>query len=240
MTTMTTSIRLLVTALLLVPAVSALGQTQPSARLIDFHSDRGEQLLFESEARKAYFPLASHFVTQDNRSYCGVASMTMVLNAMDLSAPEVPELAPYRTFTQNNVLDARTEEVLPRATIRGQGMSLNQLAAMLATKPVAVTVHHAGQKTLDEFRTQARDYLVRSDHFVLVNYFRPTLGQEGGGHHSPLAAYHRDSDRFLILDVARYKYPPVWVTADDLFAAMSTRDPGTPDKTRGYLLVSRP
>ena len=47
------------------------------------------------------------------------------------------------------------------------------------------------------------------------------------------------SDRFLILDVARYKYPPVWVTASDLFAAMNTTDAANNNKTRGYVLVTK-
>jgi len=235
---MTPTIRRLVAGLLVVSASGSVGETPPPPRLVDFRSDEGETLLVEAGARAAYFPLASHFVCQENRAFCGVASMAMVLNAMQVSAPAVPELAPYRTFTQTNVLDARTEEILPQATIRRQGMSLDQFAAILATKPVAVSVHHADTSTLREFRDRARDYLSRPDHFVIVNYLRQALGQEGGGHHSPLAAYHRGSDRFLILDVARYRYPPVWVTADDLFSAMNTRDPAEPQKTRGYVLVS--
>lgn len=229
----------LASVFVLVPFSVALGEMPLPSHLIDLRSDRGEQLLVEAEARKDYFSLASHFETQESRSSCGVASMTMVLNALDVTAPEVPELAPFRTFTQDNVLDERTEKVVPRGRIRAEGMSLDQLAAVLATKPVTVSVHHAGTSKLREFRSQAQDCLARSDHFVIVNYFRPTLGQEGGGHHSPLAAYHRASDRFLILDVARYKYPPVWVPAGDLFDAMRTNVPGSAGKTRGYLLVSR-
>jgi Phytochelatin synthase len=229
----------LASVFVLVPFGVACGQMPLPSNLVDLRSDRGEELLVEAEARKDYFSLASHFDTQESRSSCGVASMTMVLNAMEVTAPEVPELAPYRTFTQANVLDERTEEVVPLRRIRTEGMSLDQLAAVLATKPVTVSVHHAGTSTLGEFREQAQDCLARSDHFVIVNYFRPTLGQEGGGHHSPLAAYHRKSDRFLILDVARYKYPPVWVPASELFDAMNTTVPGTANKTRGYLLVSR-
>lgn len=224
---------------LMLASTAALGQTPPLASLIDFRSDPGERLLVEADAREAYFPLASQFVTQENRAFCGVASMTMVLNAMQMSAPEVPDLTPYRTFTQTNVLDARTDEVLPRERIRKQGMSLDQLAALLAAKSVAVSIHHAGKTTLGEFRAEARDYLSQPDHFVLVNYFREAIGQDGSGHHSPLAAYHQQSDRFLILDVARYKYPPVWVRADDLFCAMNTPASSDHAKTRGYLLVSR-
>jgi hypothetical protein len=35
---------------------------------------------------------------------------------------------------------------------------------------------------------------------VIVNYLRNAIGQEWGGHISPLAAYDADTDRFLILD----------------------------------------
>ena len=62
---------------------------------------------------------------------------------------------------------------------------------------------------------------------------------EKGGHISPLAAFDAESDRFLILDVARYKYPPVWVKTVELFAAMNTTDSDNENKTRGYVLVAK-
>ncbi len=65
------------------------------------------------------------------------------------------------------------------------------------------------------------------------------MGQERGGHISPLAAYHEETDRFLILDVARYKYPPVWVEAATLWEAMNTMDT-TAGKTRGFVTVQLP
>jgi Phytochelatin synthase len=74
---------------------------------------------------------------------------------------------------------------------------------------------------------------------VIVNYLRKAIGQEKFGHISPLAAYDAEADRFLILDVARYKYPPVWVTAGDLFNAMNTTDSDNENRTRGFVLVSR-
>ncbi|MDJ1182141.1 phytochelatin synthase family protein [Roseofilum sp. BLCC_M143] len=71
----------------------------------------------------------------------------------------------------------------------------------------------------------------------MVNYLRKSIDQERGGHISPVAAYHEESDRFLILDVARYKYPPVWVTAEDLWNSTRTVD-SVSGKTRGLVLVS--
>jgi hypothetical protein len=59
------------------------------------------------------------------------------------------------------------------------------------------------------------------------------------GHISPLAAYDTKADRLLILDFARHKYPPVWVTTSDLFRAMNTSDSSNNSKTRGYVLISK-
>ncbi len=74
---------------------------------------------------------------------------------------------------------------------------------------------------------------------MIINYLRKAIGQERGGHISPLAAYDAETDQFLILDVSRYKYPPVWVTAPDLFNAMNTVNSDNHDLTRGYVLVKR-
>ena len=76
-----------------------------------------------------------------------------------------------------------------------------------------------------------------NDHFVLVNYLRKAIGQEADGHISPLAAYDADTDRFLILDVFRYKHPPMWVEAKALFGAMNTTDSDADNKTRGCVIV---
>jgi hypothetical protein len=218
----------------------ACAQTLPLPEsLVDFRSEAGEALLQQSEAKEAYFPLASNFLTQKNQAYCGVASIVMVLNALSLPARAVPEFDPYLTFTQDNVLDEHTEAVLPRSVLMQQGMTLDQLGALLELHPLEVEVHHAADSSVEAFREKAKQALAADDHFVIVNYLRMAIGQERGGHISPLAAYDAEADRFLILDVARYKYPPVWVAAADLFAAMNTTDADNNNRTRGFVLVSR-
>jgi hypothetical protein len=206
--------------------------------LVGFSSNVGETYFAESDAREAYFPLASNFLTQKTQAYCGVASIVMVLNAMNVPAPAVPEYEPYRTFTQDNVLTPQTDAVLPRDVLARQGMTLDQIGGILLTQPVKVEVHHAADSSVDEFRALTRSYLAQPGHFVLVNYLRRAIGQESGGHISPLAAYDGKTDRFLILDVARYKYPPVWVRTSDIFDAMNTKDSDNENRTRGFVMVT--
>ena len=201
---------------------------------------RERHFLSKVTPARPYFPLASNFLTQKTQSFCGVASIVMVLNSLGVPAPEVAEYQPYRTFTQDNVLDEKTDAVLPRSTLAEIGMTLDQIGGILAAKGVKATVHHAKNSSAEEFRKAAREALGEKDQFVIVNYLRKAMGQEKGGHISPLAAYDLKADRFLILDVARYKYPPVWVSTSDLFAAMNTTDSDNDNKTRGFVVVGAP
>ncbi len=118
-------------------------------RLIDFRSPQGEALLLETKAIEAYFPISAAFVTQKTQAYCGVASMVMALNAIEVPAPVSPEYKPYATFTQDNLLDDRTDVILPRAVLDRQGMTLDQLGKLLGLFPVGVEVHHAATGGLD-------------------------------------------------------------------------------------------
>ena len=102
-----------------------------------------------------------------------------------------------------------------------------------------VTVAHAEDWTLETFRNTARVNLGARGDFVLVNYLRARLDQEGSGHISPLAAYDVASDQLLILDTASYKYHPAWVRTADLWAAMDTIDEQA-GLTRGFLTVAGP
>ena len=215
-----------------------VAQTLPVPNnLIILSSDAGEQLFIKSKARKDYWPLSIQFVTQKNQAYCGVASSVMVLNALKVPAPEAKEFAPYRVFTQDNFFDGQNQNLVTMEVVSKRGMTLDQLGGLLASHGVTAQVYHAGDTSLAEFRAQVVKNLQDSNNFVLVNYLRRAIGEETGGHISPIAAYNKKSDRFLILDVSRYKYPPVWVKAEELWKAMNTVDSDS-GKTRGFVLVS--
>ncbi len=219
---------------------TGIAQTLPLPEtLVAASSDIGEALLVDADAREAYFPLVNSFVTQQNQAFCGVASTVMILNAMELPAPAVPAYDPYRTFTQDNVLTSETEKIIPLELIKKQGITVDQLAGMIGTFPVTVKLSHAADSSVDTFRAEARAALATPGHFVIVNYLRKAIGQEKGGHISPLAAFDKETDRFLILDVARYKYPPVWVRTADLFNAMNTTDKDNDNLTRGYIVIAK-
>ena len=209
--------------------------------VIGLTTPEGEALLFGAEARNDYFPLSIHFTTQVNPAYCGPATIAMVLNALDVPRPASDMTVGLGMFDQENIFTPATDAVKPASAILSPpyGMTLDDLGGMLAAHDLEVTVVHAADSDVDTFRKTAIAELADNDHFILVNYLRKAIGQEAGGHISPLGAYDADTDRFLILDVSRYKYPPVWVKAEALFGAMNTIDSDNNDQTRGYVSVSR-
>jgi len=214
------------------------GQLQPlPPSLISLDSEEGQTLLVESKANRDYFALSSRFLTQRSTSYCGVASAVMVLNAMPVAAPEVKEWKPFRAFTEDNVFnDEARKGATPEAVSRG-GLTIDQLAHLLGANGVAARPVFASASSVEEFRREAAANLARPDDYVIADFWRGDIGQDVGAHWSPVAAYHEGTDRFLVLDVARFRYPPYWARADDLFKAMNTSDLDS-GKSRGYVLVA--
>ncbi|KEO54284.1 phytochelatin synthase family protein [Thioclava pacifica] len=232
----------ILSALLLACITTVQAETLPLPEgVISLASPEGEALLVGAEARNDYFPLSINFTTQINPAYCGPATIAMVLNALNVPRPASKKTLGLGLFDQENIFTPAADAVKPAKAILSPpyGMTLDDLGGLLAAHDLKVTDVHASESDLDAFRKTAVAELADDDHFILVNYLRKAIGQESGGHISPLGAYDADTDRFLILDVTRYKYPPVWVTAEALFAAMNTVDSDNDGKTRGYVSVSR-
>jgi hypothetical protein len=214
-----------------------LAQLQPlPPQLIALDSDEGRKLLVESQHNKDFFALSSHFLTQRSTAFCGVASSVMALNALDLKAPEAKELG-WRYFTEDNVFAASQKSVTGEQVAKG-GMIVDQVRALLEANGGEVTATLASTSSLEAFRKSVSENLARSGDYVLVDFLRAELGQDTGAHWSPLAAYHAGSDRFLVLDVARFRYPPYWAKAEDLFKAMNTTDPDS-QLSRGWVEVKK-
>lgn len=75
--------------------------------------------------------------------------------------------------------------------------------------------------------------------FMVVSFSRGVLGQTGDGHFSPIAAYSEETDKCLVLDVARFKYPPYWVSVQDLYESTRPLDSMT-NKSRGWFIIYPP
>lgn len=199
--------------------------------LVAADSAAGRRLLAGSDYLADYASLQAHFQPQIRRAYCGVASAVITLNAL---RPAEPQLDQHSFFHE------AARDVRHPLRVSYQGMSLAQLGRLLGAHGADVRTVHAADSDIASFRALALRNLSTPGDYVLVNYQRAELGQARMGHISPLAGYHAGSDRFLVLDVAPHKYPPVWVETRTLWNAM--RGPITPGsaQTRGFVLVRDP
>src|SRR5438309_1506027 len=108
-------------------ALLLMAQLQPlPPQLIALDSDEGRKLLTESSANRDFFALVGTFEQQKSGPLCAAASSAAVLNAMPMQAPVVPEIAPFRAFTQDNVFEKQALEAIARG-----GATLEQLASYL-------------------------------------------------------------------------------------------------------------
>lgn len=218
-------------------APAALAQAPDAAStLVALSHPEGQRRLLESAHRQAYWPLASYFETQLNQAYCAVASSVIALNALGVPRPATSLYPSYPFFTQQGFFAGVDPAIATPDQVAQEGMTLGQLHAALAQHPVAVDKVPADTLDASQLRALLQQHLGAPQRVVLLNFNRRLIGQVGGGHWSPLAAYHAASDSVLLLDVARYRYPPVWVPLPDLLRAAQHHDTVS-GQARGLLLV---
>jgi hypothetical protein len=221
------------------PAVrSADGPLAVPANLTALTQPAGQQRLISTPDKQSYWPLSEYFETQRNEAYCSVATSVMALNALGIKRPESTQYPDFPYFSQEDFFRSVDPQVANAARVSKEGMTLGQLAAVLSQFPVDVRKFQSSDLTLAQFRDLVRDTTSHADRFALLNFKRSEIGETGGGHWSPLAAYDATSDSALLLDVARYKYPAVWVPIAQLYAASQAVD-SVSGLSRGVLIVGK-
>ncbi|XP_026655739.1 glutathione gamma-glutamylcysteinyltransferase 1-like isoform X2 [Phoenix dactylifera] len=211
-------------------------RTLPSPPAIDFASLDGKQLFAEalqSGNVGGFFKLISYFQTQSEPAYCGLASLAMVLNALAID-PGRKWKGPWRWFDES-MLDCCE----PLEKIKAEGTTFGQVICLAQCAGAKVEAFRTAQSTINDFRNHVIKCTNSEDCHLITSYHRKIFKQTGSGHFSPIGAYHAGSDMVLILDVARFKYPPHWVPVSLLWQAMDTIDAATGYR-RGYMLISRP
>jgi hypothetical protein len=198
----------------------------------------GQQRLMDSDYSQAYWAQANFFETQRNQAYCSVASSVIALNALGVPRPQTSEYPDYPFFTQDSFFSKIAPQLADPKTVATEGMTLQQLATVLTAFPVKVSSQYASDISIEQFRAILKDNLRFGDRMVLLNFDRKPLHEVGGGHWSPLAAYHAVSDSVLVMDVARYKYPPLWVSVKELYAGALSVD-AVSGRSRGLVIISK-
>ena len=193
-----------------------------AADLVYLNTPQGEQRLISSTLRQSFFAMQPYVETQQNLAFCGPASIVAVMNSLGTQRPAESHLYPYNFFTQDNIFNADTQHVKSYVAVSSRGMTLAEIAGFFTALGVKATPYYGDSLNEDQLRTLLKGALAKPDVRIVANYNRKTLAQEGAGHQSPIAAYDEASDSVLMLDVAKFKYPPAWIKLADLLQSMQS------------------
>jgi glutathione gamma-glutamylcysteinyltransferase len=200
----------------------------------EFSSAAGRQLFAEALASgglDGYFRLAEQFHTQAEPEFCGLGSLVVALNALGIDPGRLWK-GPWRWFSEE-LLDC----CVSLDQVRRRGLDLDELTCLARCNGAAVDMFRAETSDAATWRSSLIA-AARGDGVVIASYDRASLDQTGSGHFSPIGGYHAARDLVLVLDVARFKYPPHWISAERLWQAMHALDPAT-GRSRGWLALQR-
>lgn len=207
---------------------------------VEFSSEEGKKLFkdaLQNGNLGSYFLLAEQFNTQSEPAYCGLATLTMILNALSID-PGRTWKGPWRWFSEEML-----ECCAPLDVVQKSGITFSEFICIAQCNGCHIEAYRGNELTLKEFREIIQNLTQETSNdkerkFIAASYSRKTLGQTGDGHFSPLGAYSPTFDRVLIMDVARFKYPPHWVSVEELWNSCQKVDSVT-QKPRGLVLLSR-
>ena len=219
-------------------------------------SKEGRDRFLRSVNDSVFFELAPCFTPQVNPYYCGIASLSMILNAL---TSEGFDLSPFQekneflTFTQDNLLNRDTDQsVKKRSVILKQekpsgddlesdsfdpGISLVDMGKLVSFYHLDFVLHRLGQfqdKCVNEFREAVICSLSNKAGYLLCNFYGKALGETTGGHFSCPAVFDEKTDSILMLDVARHKTSWYWVNLVDFVKSMAL-----PHGKRGWIQIRK-
>lgn len=203
---------------------------------IAFSSVEGRQIFREALAlggMEGYFSLAEQFHTQAEPAFCGLSSLVMVLNALSIDPGRIWK-GIWRWYGEE-FLDC----CLPLSVVKENGITFDEFVCIARCNGAVVQGNRYNQSNLENFRQAVQQVTTEPGNIhLVVSYSRQILGQTGEGHFSPIGGYHPQRDLVLLLDVARFKYPPHWVSLPLLWKAFEPIDPVT-NQCRGYISLQK-
>lgn len=201
---------------------------------IEFSSTAGRQLFAEALASgglDGYFRIAEQFHTQAEPEFCGLGSLVVALNALGIDPGRLWK-GPWRWFSEE-LLDC----CVSLEEVRQRGLDLDEVACLARCNGAAVELYRPESSDIAAWRSSLAG-AAHGDGVVIAAYDRAALDQTGSGHFSPIGGYYAAKDMVLVLDVARFKYPPHWISAERLWQAMHPIDPAT-GRSRGWIALRR-
>ena len=235
---------------------STYGRILP-LNLVDYRSKESKTRLcraLSTGTAVTYLALSSCFSRQLEPAYCGLTTLSIVLNALQIDPQRIWK-TPWRWYSEE-LLDCccSLEDVKKVGITLEEFKSLAECNGAVCKVVRPSVLESDQQRDYEQFRKallhactggqEGRNLTCEENdfdeenpnEFIALSYSRKTLAQTGEGHFSPIAAVDLETDSALVFDTARFKYPPYWVPIELLFQSMLPLDPNTKEP-RGYFIV---
>ena len=228
--------------------------------LIQLNSSYGKQIFSEALQQgnmECFFPLIEQFATQYKPSTCGTTTLAMVLNSLGID-PKVTWKGIWRWYSEESLACSHPDYLNEIDIEKFTHLAKRNYSSIQMFYHNSIKTLHSFDKSIMECPTGCHsctsitkkvasydtffDCCVASSRrdgfFLVTNSSRKALQQTGIGHFSPIGGVHLKKNLVLILDVARYKYPPYWCDIRKLFDSLEEMDTAT-QKPRGFCLITK-
>ncbi|XP_065674514.1 glutathione gamma-glutamylcysteinyltransferase-like [Hydra vulgaris] len=227
--------------------VSSIIQYSIPKGLIGLHTPYGQKMLCEATIVNKNYTL--HELKQIHPTYCGPASLAFLINA--IHAISYINLT-KELINENDIVFGKQNEFFQHININKTGMTIANMSSLTKLLGLCVHSYYTINQKKDKKKNydatklnvmrkekesdislvktvkNARELIIENLRSplsgVIANFNMSLLGYNiKYGHFSPIAAYHKNEDMFLIMDVWPMS-PSAWVKTSLLFKAMATVD----------------
>ena len=173
-----------------------------------------------------FWALMPYYIPQQDGAACGIASMTMLMNAarvhQNLSASDA-------LVTQKSLVEkTKVDYSMGKLTLNKLSETIKKSMTLFGLKGTVEKIHADGSLEQNE---KIHALLLKNEksdrNFILANFLQSefTGDAEGAvGHISPVAAFDAKNNKILIMDVDREYYEPYWVSFDTFIKGLNTLD----------------
>nr|CAD1820899.1 unnamed protein product [Ananas comosus var. bracteatus] len=120
---------------------------------------------------EGFFRLISYFQTQSEPAYCGLASLSVVLNALAID-PGRKWKGPWRWFDES-MLDCCE----PLEKVKAEGITFGKVACLAHCAGAKVEAFRTNQSTIDEFRKYVMQCASSEESHMIASYHRKHFKQ---------------------------------------------------------------
>lgn len=152
-----------------------------------------------------YFRISQYLTTQSDPTFCGLATLTMALNALGIDPLRhwKGRQGPWR-FWSDDMLDCcRTLD-----DVRKQGITLDEFKCLASCNGLAAQLTGGAnglpqdrQQGIQQFEDAVKKACATDDQVLAVSFSRKLLSQTGTGHFSCIGGYCEKERQILLLEV---------------------------------------